>query len=118
MKKVWKIYDASLPGFAIAIILGLLTVRYSVILGVAEIALTVAFASWKYLYFKKKKSKLLYQVKTVSDELSSKQERPLSLLQLPAALLKRTVISFGLMKSLSKPFLSMIKTVLPILSRL
>ena len=70
MKKVWKIYDASLPGFAIAIILGLLTVRYSVILGVAEIALTVAFASWKYLYFKKKKSKLLYQVKTVSDELS------------------------------------------------
>lgn len=70
MKNVWKIYDASFPGLLIALILGVITLYFSLILGIAEIALVFGFAAWKYLYFKKKKSKLLYQVKTVSDELN------------------------------------------------
>lgn len=70
MKNIWKIYDASLPGFIVALVLGIFTMRYSVVLGFAEIAFIIVFAILKYLYFKKKKSKLLYQVKTVSDELN------------------------------------------------
>ena len=70
MKRIWKIYDASLPGLLIALILGFLTLKYSVILGISEIMIAISLAIWKYLYFKKKKSKLLYQVKTVSDELN------------------------------------------------
>lgn len=70
MKNIWKIYDASFPGLLIALVLGIITVYFSLILGFVEIILVLAFATWKYLYFKKKKSKLLYQVKTVSEELN------------------------------------------------
>ena len=70
MKNIWKIYDASFPGLLIALVLGVITVYFSLILGFVEIILVLAFATWKYLYFKKKKSKLLYQVKTVSEELN------------------------------------------------
>ncbi len=70
MKNIWKIYDASFPGLLIALVLGVITVYFSLILGLVEIILVLAFATWKYLYFKKKKSKLLYQVKTVSEELN------------------------------------------------
>lgn len=70
MKNIWKIYDASFPGLLIALVLGIITMYFSLILGLVEIILVLAFATWKYLYFKKKKSKLLYQVKTVSEELN------------------------------------------------
>ena len=70
MKNIWKIYDASFPGLLIALVLGIITMYFSLILGFVEIILVLAFATWKYLYFKKKKSKLLYQVKTVSEELN------------------------------------------------
>lgn len=70
MKNIWKIYDASFPGLLIALVLGVITMYFSLILGFVEIILVLAFATWKYLYFKKKKAKLLYQVKTVSEELN------------------------------------------------
>ncbi len=70
MKNVWKVYDASFPGLLIALVFSVITMYFSLILGLAEIVLVFTFATWKYLYFKKKKSKLLYQVKTVSDELN------------------------------------------------
>lgn len=69
MKNIWKIYDASLIGYIFAILLAVLTINFNLTLGVVEIALIMILAVWKYLYFKKKKSRLLYQIKTVSDEL-------------------------------------------------
>ena len=70
MKQIWKIYDASFPGLIIGLLLGILTMHYNFILGALEVMLVFVVAISKHLYFKKKKQKLLYQVKTVSDELN------------------------------------------------
>lgn len=70
MKNIWEIYDTSLPGMLIAFALSLVTVYFNFVLGVVEMVLVFTFVIWKYLYFKKKKSGLLYRVKTVSDALS------------------------------------------------
>lgn len=70
MKRIWKIYDASLPALVIALILSVIVLGISVPLGIVQIISVLVTAVCKYLYFKKKRSKLLYQVKTVSEELN------------------------------------------------
>lgn len=70
MKRIWKIYDASLPALIIALIFSIFVLTLNIPLGIAQIVAVVITAVCKYQYFKKKKSKLLYQVKTVSEELN------------------------------------------------
>ena len=70
MKQLWKIYDASLPALLIALALSIYVMTQNLLLGIIEVILVIITAVGKYLYFKKRKSKLLNKVKTVSEELN------------------------------------------------
>lgn len=70
MKKIWKIYDVSAFALIFGIILSAVTLFYSIPLGLLEAVILIALAAGKYHYYKTKKSKLLYKIKTVSEELN------------------------------------------------
>ncbi len=69
MKKLWKIYDVSLVYIVAAIFLAGITVSFSIPLAAIELAVATVYTVGKFLYYKTKREKLLYQIGTVSDEL-------------------------------------------------
>ncbi len=73
MKKIWKIYDLSLVALIAAFAFSIITSFYDLSLALIQIVVVAAVAVGKYLYYVSKKSKLLSQIKSVSDELNFEQ---------------------------------------------
>ena len=83
MKKLWKIYDLSLIFIVLAIVLCALTSGYSYVLSAAQLILVIGFALAKYIYHIEVKEKLLYKIKTVTDELDFNQGTAFESLSVP-----------------------------------
>ncbi len=83
MKKLWKIYDFSLPFALIAAILSALVFFKDRNLGIIGFVVIVLALAAKFVYYKTKKEKLLAQVKAVSDELDFEQGKAFERLSVP-----------------------------------
>lgn len=88
MKKLWKIYDLSLIFIILGICLSALTAGYSYVLSAAQIVLVIGFALAKYIYHIEVKEKLLYKVKTVTDELNFDQGKAFEVLSVPCVVVE------------------------------
>lgn len=88
MKKLWKIYDLSLIFIVLAMCLCLLTARYSYVLSAAQLVLVIGFALAKYIYHIEVKEKLLYKVRTVTDELDFDQGKAFEVLSVPCVVVE------------------------------
>ena len=88
MKKLWKIYDLSLIFIVLGICISVLTAGYSYVLSAAQIVLVIGFALAKYIYHIEVKEKLLYKVKTVTDELDFKQGKAFEVLSVPCVVIE------------------------------
>lgn len=97
MKKLWKIYDLSLIFIILAIFLCGMTARYSYVLSAAQLVLIIGFALARYIYHIEVKEKLLYKVKTVTDELNFEQGKAFSDLSVPCVVIEKdgTIIWFN-----------------------
>ena len=89
MKKLWKIYDLSLIFIVLAIFLCGLTAGYSYVLSAAQLVLVIGFALAKYIYHIEVKEKLLYKVKTVTDEFNFEQGKAFSDLSVPCVVIEK-----------------------------
>ncbi len=69
MKKLWKEFDTSIITFAVALLCVIATFFFNVALAVVEGVLFAALFLIKWLYQKRVRQKLLYQIRTVADEL-------------------------------------------------
>lgn len=88
MKKLWKIYDFSLPFAFAAMILSVFVLLKDRNLGIIAFALIGAALAGKLVYYKTKKEKLLAQVKAVSDELDFEQGRAFEQLSVPCCVIE------------------------------
>ena len=88
MKKLWKIYDLSLIFIVLAACLCVLTAGYSYVLAAASLVLVMGFALAKYIYHIEVKEKLLYKVKTVTDELNFEQGKAFEILSVPCVVIE------------------------------
>ena len=88
MKKLWKIYDLSLIFIVLAILLCVLTIRHSYILAIVQLVVVIGFALAKYIYHIEVKEKLLYKVKTVTDELNFEQGKAFEILSVPCVVIE------------------------------
>lgn len=83
MKKLWKVYDLSLIFIVFGALFCGVTAMYDFVLAVAEFIFIMLFAVGKFFYYKAKHEKLLYKVKTVSDELSFSEGKAFEILSVP-----------------------------------
>ena len=104
MKKLWKIYDLSLIFIVLGICLSALTAGYSYVLSAAQIVLVIGFALAKYIYHIEVKEKLLYKVKTVTDELDFKQGKAFEALSVPCVVIENDGEIIWLNESFRKTF--------------
>ena len=88
MKKLWKIYDLSLIFIVLAVSLSVLAATYSIVLAAAQLVLVIGFALAKYIYHIEVKEKLLYKVKTVTDELNFEQGKAFEVLSVPCVVIE------------------------------
>ncbi len=89
MKKLWKIYDLSLIFIVLGVFLCGMTAGYSYVLSAAQLVLVIGFALAKYIYHIEVKEKLLYKVKTVTDELNFEQGKAFSVLSVPCVVIEK-----------------------------
>lgn len=89
MKRLWKIYDLSLIFIILAIFLCGMTAGYSYVLSAAQLVLVIGFALAKYIYHIEVKEKLLYKVKTVTDELNFEQGKAFEVLSVPCVVIEK-----------------------------
>ncbi len=89
MKKLWKIYDLSLIFIILAIFLCGVAAGYSYVLAAAQLVLVIGFALAKYIYHIEVKEKLLYKVKTVTDELNFDQGKAFEVLSVPCVVIEK-----------------------------
>ena len=88
MKKLWKIYDLYLIFIILAVFLCGLTAMYSYVLAAAQLVLVIGFALAKYIYHIEVKEKLLYKIKTVTDELNFEQGKAFEVLSVPCVVVE------------------------------
>ena len=89
MKKLWKIYDLSLIFIILAIFLCGMTAGHSYVLAAAQLVVVIGFALAKYIYHIEVKEKLLYKVKTVTDELNFEQGKAFEVLSVPCVVIEK-----------------------------
>ena len=104
MKKLWKIYDLSLIFIVLAIVLCTLTSGYSYVLSAAQLILVIGFALAKYIYHIEVKEKLLYKIKTVTDELDFNQGTAFESLSVPCIVVESDGEIIWLNSSFKKTF--------------
>lgn len=104
MKKLWKIYDLSLIFIVLAVCLCVLTAGYSYVLSAAQLVLVIGFALAKYIYYIEKKEKLLYKVRTVTDELNFEQGKAFEVLSVPCVVIERDGSIIWLNESFKETF--------------
>ena len=97
MKKLWKIYDLSLIFIIVGIFFCGVTATYSYVLSAVELAVVILFALGKYFYYKARHEKLLYRVKTVTDELTFSEGKAFEILTIPCVVIEKdgTIIWFN-----------------------
>ncbi len=97
MKKLWKIYDLSLIFIIVGIFFCGVTATYSYILSAVELVIVILFALGKYFYYKTKHEKLLFRVKTVTDELTFSEGKAFEILTIPCVVIEKegTIIWFN-----------------------
>lgn len=83
MKKLWKIYDLSLIFIVLALCLCVMTASHSTVLAIAQAVLVLGFALAKFFYYKDVRDRLLFKVKTVSNELDFQTGKAFSVLSIP-----------------------------------
>ncbi len=88
MKKLWKIYDFSLPFALAACILSVFVLVKDRNLGIISFVLIGATLVVKFVYYKTKKEKLLAQVKAVSDEIDFEQGKAFEQLTVPCCVIE------------------------------
>ncbi len=88
MKKLWKIYDLSLIFIILAVVLCGVAAVYSYVLAAAQLVLVIGFALAKYIYHIEVKEKLLYKIKTVTDELNFEQGKAFEVLSVPCVVVE------------------------------
>lgn len=88
MKKLWKIYDFSLPFALAAIILLVFVFLKDKVLGTVGFAIVALALIGKFVYYKRKKEKLLAQIKAVSDELDFEQGKAFEKLSVPCCVVE------------------------------
>ena len=88
MKKLWKIYDFSLPFALLACVLMVFVLFEDRNLGIIGLVLIGASLIGKFVYYKNKKEKLLAQVKAVSDEIDFEQGKAFEQLTVPCCVIE------------------------------
>ncbi len=88
MKKIWKIYDFSLPfAFVAAVFAAILLLKDRNLGIIAYVFIGLALAG-KFIYYKQKKDKLLAQVEAVSAELNFDQGKAFEALTVPCCVIE------------------------------
>lgn len=88
MKKLWKIYDFSLPFALVAAIFSALILLENRNLGIIAFVFIGLALTGKFIYYKQKKEKLLAQVDAVSAELSFDQGKAFQALTVPCCVIE------------------------------
>lgn len=88
MKKLWKIYDLSLIFIVVALLCSAVTLYFNRNLAIIEAVIICLFTIGKYLYFKSKKEKLMFRVRTVSSELDFSEGKAFSRLSVPCVVVE------------------------------
>ena len=88
MKKLWKIYDLSLIFIVVALVFSAAALYYNRNLAIIEASAVLLFAVGKFFYFKTKKEKLMYKVKTVSSELDFSEGKAFERLSVPCVVVE------------------------------
>lgn len=88
MKRLWKIYDFSLPFALAALIFSVFVFLKDKTFGIIGFALIAVALLAKFVYYKKKREKLLAQVKAVSDELDFEQGKAFETLSVPCCVVE------------------------------
>ncbi|MBQ7005281.1 MAG: DHH family phosphoesterase [Clostridia bacterium] len=88
MKKLWKIYDFSLPFALVALIFSLFIFMKDRALGIIGFVLVIVALAGKFVYYKTKKEKLLNRIKAVSDELDFEQGKAFETLTVPCCVVE------------------------------
>lgn len=88
MKYLWKKYDVSIIAcIFVALFIGC-TFTFDWITATIELVVFAVFLTVKLIIVERKKKKLLYQIKAVSDELSFETGKAFSRLQIPCAVIE------------------------------
>ena len=88
MKKLWKIYDFSMPFSFAALIVSVFVTLENRNLGIVSFTLIGAMLIGKFVYYKAKKEKLLSQIKAVSDEIDFEQGKAFEQLSVPCCVIE------------------------------
>lgn len=89
MKKLWNKFDTSIISFIVAAGFIVATFFFNVALAVSESVLVTALFVFKWQYQKRVKKKLLYQVKTVADELDFERGEAFKKLSVACAVIEK-----------------------------
>ncbi len=89
MKKFWKIYDLSIIFIIVGIFFCGVTATYNYVLSAVELIVVLLFAVGKYLYYKARHEKLLFRVKTVTDELTFSEGKAFEILSVPCVVVEK-----------------------------
>ncbi len=89
MKKLWKKIDTSIVSFSAAAVFIAVTLFLNKWLALAELVFAVALLVFKLQYQKRVKRKLLYQVKTVADELDFERGEAFKALSVACAVIEK-----------------------------
>ena len=88
MKKLWKIYDFSLPFAFVAAIFSAIILFKDRNLGIIAFVFVGLALTGKFIYYKQKKEKLLAQIEAVSAELSFDQGQAFQALTVPCCVIE------------------------------
>ena len=83
MKKLWKIYDVTMFFIIFAVICFIVTLFYSVPFALAQLVIIVLFILSKYVYYKMRREKIMYQITAVSEELDFEHGKAFERLSVP-----------------------------------
>lgn len=89
MKKLWKIYDISLIFIIVGIFFCGVTATYNYVLSAVELAVILLFTVGRFLYYKARHEKLLFRVKTVTDELTFSEGKAFEILTVPCIVVEK-----------------------------
>lgn len=88
MKKLWKIYDFSLPFALVAAVFSVILLVNDRNLGIIAFVFIGLALTGKFIYYKKKKDKLLAQIEAVSAELDFDQGQAFQALTVPCCVIE------------------------------
>ncbi len=104
MKKLWKIYDFSLPFAIVWCVFCSFVLRYNIYLAIEGYVLVACILVLKLTYYKLRRSKLLRQIKAVTDELDFEQGEAFSKLGVPCCVVEENGALIWLNESFKEYF--------------